>query len=139
MYNPPKFMTMKVLAEVLAEFKWPAPYTLEDELPDYIAVVFPKCTLFFEEGFESNMGLRFSADNTGLDMDVKLKDVLVSMGGVGNTPGLIKHFAPTASLDKVKNGIRDLCTIILTHFRSSILGDFNWVEKYKAYNADKAR
>ncbi len=28
MYNPPKFLTPEVLAEVLAELTWPAPYTL---------------------------------------------------------------------------------------------------------------
>ena len=131
---------MDVLAQVLSERDWPAPYKLEDGLPDNIAVVFPKCTLYFEEGFEGDMDVSFSADDTGLDSDVRLHDVLVSMGGVGDrTPGLINQFAPAASLDKVKNGIRDLCTILLTHFRPSLTGDFSWVEKYRAYKAGTGR
>ena len=130
-------MTMDVLTEVLVEFEWPAPYTLENWLPDGIAVVFPKCSLFFEEGFESDIELTISAENTDLDKAMKLREILIAMGGVGNTPGLINQFAPTASLDKVKNGIRDICTILLTHFKSSILGDISWVAAHKTSLASK--
>jgi hypothetical protein len=136
MYHPAEYMTVEVVSEVLSEFEWPAPYTLEDDLPDGIAMVFPKCTLYFVEGFESDMYLEFLAEDTGLDNSVTLKQVLVSMGGIP-TPKLkvIDDLSRGASLATVKNGLRILCTIILTHFRSSILGDFGWVEHYKAYRA----
>jgi hypothetical protein len=45
MYAPKKHLTEAVLAEVLAEFEWPAPYTLEDWQPDGIGVLFPTCIL----------------------------------------------------------------------------------------------
>jgi hypothetical protein len=136
MYTPPTFMTTTTLAEVLAEYEWPAPYVLEDWLPDGIAMVFPRCELMFVENFESDMTLRFSPDDTGLDERVTLAHLLVSMGG-RPTPGLIHMVAGGASLDKMKNGVRDLCTIMLTHFRSTLLGDFAWVEGYKAYLAKR--
>lgn len=58
MYSPPHFLSPVVLAEVLAERAWPGPYRLDKYLPDGIAVVLPKCTLFFEEGFERVSGAR---------------------------------------------------------------------------------
>lgn len=49
MYSPPTFLTPEVLAEVLAEFPWPAPYTLEDDRPDGIEVRLPRCHLYVTE------------------------------------------------------------------------------------------
>jgi hypothetical protein len=120
-----------------ARFAAPKVYHLEDYRPDGIAVVFPKCTLFFEESFESEMELSFDAEQTGLDSPVTIKDIFISRGGV-ETPGLINYFSPGASLEKVKNGIRDLCTIVFTHFRPTLEGDFGWVEAYRAYLARKS-
>lgn len=137
MYTPQHYLTMDVLAEVLAEREWPAPYRLENYLPDGIAAVFPKCTLFFEEGFESDMEVSFLVEDTGLDEPVTLKDILISRGGV-DTPGLINFFSPHASLDKVKNEVRDLCTIFMTHFRGMLDGDFAWVDDYRKYLARRA-
>jgi hypothetical protein len=97
-------------------------------------MVLPRCTLLFSEGFESDISLTFSSDDTGLDQDVSLHQLLVSRGGLA-TPGLIDMFAPGASLDKVKNGVRDQCMILLTHFGSTLLGDFGWVEGYRTYLA----
>jgi len=129
-YSPKTYMTMDVLADLLKEFEWPAPYQLEDWLPDGIAVVFPKCQLFFSEGFESHMSLKFLAESPGLGETVNLHDLMVSLGGL-HTPGLDETLLPQASLDKVKIGVRNLCKIVLTHFRGSILGDFNWYAAYK--------
>ena len=134
MYHPERFMTVDVLSQVLSEFEWPAPYTLEDWLPDSIGVVFPKCTLTFSEGFESDMQLKFLDRDTGLGNSVTLNEVLISMGGP-DTPGLIDYFSPGASLEKVQNEVRDLCTMVLTHFKATLLGDFSWVESYKEYVA----
>jgi hypothetical protein len=89
--------------------------------------VFPKCTLAFEEGFESEMQLRFF-EIDGLDRPVTLTEVMVALGGL-DTPGLINYFSPAASLDKVTNGARDLCRTLLTHFRSTLLGDPGWLDK----------
>jgi hypothetical protein len=141
MYMPKTYMTQEVLTQVLSEFEWPAPYVLEDWLPDGIAMVFPKCNLFFVEGFESNMLLEFLSDDTGLDSSVTLKEALLAFGsvhtGAPDTPGLIDDFSPYPSVDVVKNRLRNLCKIVLTHFRTCLLGDYSWVERYKAYYANK--
>jgi len=102
---------------------------LEDWDPDGVGVVFAKCTLAFEEGFESEMQVRF-VEVDGLDRPVTLTEVAVALGGV-STPGLINYFSPAASLDKVKNGARDLCRILLTHFRSTVLGDPGWLDRVR--------
>lgn len=143
MYHPERYMTVEVLAEVLAEYEWPAPYTLEDWLPDGIVMAFPKSNLFFVEGFEGDMTLKFLPEDTGMDQTLTIEHALLAIGpdpehtGGPLTPNLINDRSPHASLDKVKNGIRDLCTIILTHFQDCILGDFSWVAAYQAYLASK--
>lgn len=133
MYSTPKFMTKQVLAEVLAEFQWPAAYELDDsDLPDGIAVRFPKFELFFSEDFSSEMSLSFPAEATGLDDAVEMSEVRIALGG-GNTPGLILNDAVgAASLLKAKSQLRNLCKIVLHEFRSSILGELTWIEPYKA-------
>ncbi|MFT3764413.1 MAG: hypothetical protein QM820_02680 [Minicystis sp.] len=134
MYQPEEYLTIEVLSEVVSQLDWPAPYTLEDELPDGISMIFPKCTLFFGEGFESEMYLKFIPEDTGLDNAVTLKEVLVALGG-RPTPQLklVDDGSSGASVATVKNGIRKLCTILLAHFRETLLGDFWWVEPYKAH------
>ena len=137
MYNPPTFLTPEVLAEVLAEFPWPAPYTLEDDRPDGIEVRLPRCHLYVTEGFESNMELKFLPESTGLDRSVSVGDALGALREDPNRvllprPKLIDYFSPGASLDKVKNELRDLFTLLFTYFRSSLEGDFEWVATYRA-------
>ena len=56
MYYPKEYMTVEVVSEVMSELEWPAPYTIEEDLPDGIAVLFPKCTLYFVEGFRDSAG-----------------------------------------------------------------------------------
>lgn len=138
MYNPPTFLTPEVLAEVLAEFPWPAPYTLEDDRPDGIEVRLPRCHLYVTEGFESNMELKFLSESTGLDHSVSVADALAALREdpdrtLPPRPKLIDFFSPHASLDKVKNEVRDLCTLLFTYFRSSLEGDFAWVATYQAH------
>lgn len=134
LYMPPKFLTVEVLAAVVAEFQWPATYTFKDWRPDGIGLVFPQCTLVFREGFESEMELAFIPEETGLTRTVTMYQVLLSRGG-HETPGLIDYFSPGASLEKVQNDARDLCTVVLHHFRSTLIGDFGWVAEYRAYLA----
>lgn len=143
MYHPERYMTVEVLAEVLAEFEWPASYTLEDWLPDGIVIAFPNSNLFFTEGFEGDVTLKFLPEDTGMDQTLTLEHALLAIGpdpertGGPLTPNLINDHSPHASLDKVKNGIRDMCTIMLSHFKGCILGDFGWVAAYQAYLANK--
>jgi hypothetical protein len=143
MYNPRDYLTEKVAAEVLAEFQWPAPYQLDDCLPDGIAVIFPKCTLLFSEGFESDMELYFSPEDTGFDESITLTGALISLREIdparlGPNPPLIDKHIPGASLEKVQIGIRNLSMLMLAHLPTCMLGDFSWLEAYKAYRARAA-
>jgi hypothetical protein len=138
MYNPPTFLTLEVLAEVLAEFPWPAPYILEDDRPDGIEVRLPRCHLYVMEGFESDMDLAFLPESTGLDDMVSVGDALRVLATdpdrvLPPEPKLIGFFSPHASLDKVKNEVRDLCTLLFTYFRPSLEGDFSWVAFYRKH------
>lgn len=139
MYEPKRYLTMQLASEVLSEFEWPVAFTLEDRLPDGIAMVFPGCTPVFSEGFESEMMLKFLPDDTGLKETVTLRHAVVALKTIHDrehlppAPALINDPSPVASLDKVKNGIRDLSTLVLTYLRPTLLGDFSWVEVYKAF------
>jgi hypothetical protein len=48
-------------------------------------------------------------------------------------PTLIDFFSPRASLDKGKNELRDLLTLLFTDFQPSLSGDFEWVSAYRKY------
>lgn len=138
MYTPPTFLTPKVLAEVLAEFPWPAPYTLEDDRPDGIEIHLPRCHLYVTEGFESDMYLYFLSQSTGLDNLVDIGDALHVLATdpdrvLPPEPKLINFFSPGASLEKVQNEVRDLCTLLFTYFRPSLEGDFSWVAYYREH------
>lgn len=141
MYDPKRYLTMQAAEEVLSEFRWPAPYMLENELPDGIAMVFPRCTIMFSEGFESEMNALFSPAETGVQDPLSVGHALLTLrSGPGQAnlppePPLIRDTIGPASLDKVKNGIRDLSTLLLTYLRPCLLGDFGWVEDYKALRA----
>jgi hypothetical protein len=127
-------------SEVLEEFKWPAPYVLEDWLPDGVAMIFPRCTLMFSEGFESDMDLTLFAPEAGADEIVTLTDFLLALRASANDadlppePALIRTHVPHASSEKVKIGIRNLSLLALTFARHCMLGDFSWVESYKAFH-----
>lgn len=138
MYDPPKFLTPPVLTDVIAEFSWPAPYTLKAGF-DGIEVDLPRCHLYVTEGFESEVDLAFLPEGTGLDEMVSVGDALRALKADPNRalppePKLINFFAPEASLAKVQNNLRDLLTLLFTYFGPSLEGDFSWVAAYRASN-----
>jgi hypothetical protein len=133
MYSPKRYMTKQVVTDVLAEFEWPSPYTVDDEgLPDDITVAFPGCLLVFNEGFESDMSMAFE-----LPVSDKLIDLGAAMRSlrdgieVPETPGLSGHFSPGATLEKVQHGLRDICRRVLAHFRKTLEGDYGWVPRFE--------
>jgi hypothetical protein len=132
MYDPPKYLTPAVLAEVMTEFPWPAPYTLKPDF-DGIEVDLPHCRLYVTEGFESEMDLAFLSESTGLDQLVSVGEALRVLSADPRSalppePKLINFFGPEASLEKVKNQLHDLFTLLFTYFRPSLEGDFGWTK-----------
>jgi len=137
MYNPPRFLTPEVLADVLSEFPWPAPFTLTPDA-DGIEIRLPRCRLYVTEGFESDMDLAFLPESTGLDDMVSIGDVLRALQadstrGLPPEPKLINFVGAVASLDKVKSDVHDLLTLLFTYLRPSLDGDFDWIPVYRAY------
>jgi hypothetical protein len=136
LYQLQRYMTVELLSEILDEFEWPAPYTLEDDLPDGIVMTFPNSHLYFCEGFEGEMLMEFLVEDTNTDYNLQLGHALFVIipeserDGTPLTPNLIDYWTPIASLEKVENGIRDLCKTVLYHLKPCILGDFSWVSKY---------
>ena len=139
MYEPQKFLTVAVASEVLRQLEWPAPYVFEDWLPDGVAMVFPKCTLMFSEGFESDMYLTLSARDTAAEDVAALTDFLmllratVDRTSLPPEPTLVGDHIPQASRVKVENGIHNLALLALVFARHCILGDFSWMESYTAF------
>ena len=138
MNNPPRFLTIDVLSDILKDFQWPTTYELEDDLPDGIVMQFPRCNLYFREGFAGDVEILFLTEDTDTDANISLGEALLVIApraerGPGPlTPGLIDDTSIYGSLEKVQNGIRDLCTIVMYHLKPCILGDFSWVAQYKA-------
>ncbi len=106
---------------------------------------FPNASLVFTEGFESEMDLQFLPEETGTDTTLGFHHALMAIvpeservPGQPLTPGLLMDDPPAASLDKVENGVRDLCAIALYHLRPVILGDFGWVVEYQKIAASQA-
>ena len=139
MYNPPTYLNKAILEKILSEFKWPAPYIIGDDScsPDGVEVSFPNCTLYFVEVFESEMRLYFSPDQTQTEYNIYLKDALYVLKEEAEKkagfkePNLTGYFEPQASIEKVKNGLRDICILVQAYMLSCIEGDFNWVSKCK--------
>lgn len=129
-------MTVELLTEVLAEFTWPAKYALEDDLPDGVIVSFPKSNFAFTEGFDGDVRVKFLSVDTGGRGGLDLAHALMVYVPLGQrttapmTPGLIEIKSPFPSEENTRNGIRNACTIMLTHLTPVIEGDFSWVAKY---------
>ncbi len=144
-YNPPSYMTLEVLSAILKEFKWPAPYTLEDDLPDGIVMRFPNSNLYFCEGLDSEMCLKFLTEDTHTSYNLQIAHALLVMvpesqrDGKPITPGLLDYWIPGASLEKVETQIRNLCKIVLYHLKPCILGDFSWVKEYLKISQNQTR
>ncbi len=140
MYNPPSFLTSKVLEEVVSEFTWPAPYIIGDDdcSPDGIEVRFADCILYFQESFESEINLYF-IDPSQIDEVWTFYEAIYCVLEPEHkqdprfiAPKLNNYFSPFASLEKVKNGIRDNCILFQKYLLPCINGDFCWVNRYKA-------
>jgi hypothetical protein len=100
----------------------------------------PRCHLYVTEGFESNMELKFLPATTGLSRSVSVAEALDALRkdpsrALPPRPKLLDYFSPYASLDKVKNELRDLCTLLFTYFRPSLVGDFDWIEAYRTHGS----
>jgi hypothetical protein len=135
MFDQESFLSMDLMEEVFAKFDWPEPYLFEDDF-DGINVAFPLSNFFFTESLDGDITVEFLTEDTGQEAGLHLGHALlvfVPVSDRGNgpiTPGLIGNELPFRSEEKARNGIYNACTIMLTHLRSVIEGDYSWVQKY---------
>jgi hypothetical protein len=131
MYTPERFMTLELVEQVLRERTWPVPYTLEDCDPDGVAMDFEGGTVVFDEGFDGSVRVKLLAGDTGLPWNITLSDVIVALRAADLAPPpprLIADSSPYSSLEKVRNGLRDQATLLLTYLPGYFVGDRSWIE-----------
>jgi hypothetical protein len=127
-----EYLTESVLRGILEEFQWPVPYTLEDDEPDGVFVIFPNCKLYFSEG--DRIEVHFLSESSGVEPWLSLFDALRAVRSTSTPdslpaePRLIEDIASGPSLERLKNSIRDACTLLLTYLRPTLAGNFWWVE-----------
>lgn len=137
MYNPKKFLTKEILIEVLECYKWKENYEISegDCSVDGIKVRFPKCILFFREGFESDMSLylgdpylrsikywsSFELINYVFVPELKVK-------GKPSKPKYLEGLFPFSSSEKVKFELNNLCIAIQYYLQDCLSGDFSWID-----------
>ena len=128
-------MSEEVLKEVLAEFKWPISYSIEEDLPDGIEVIFSNCCLYFQESGQGMISVDFVNDeNIGVNYEynVSIFSVIQILKKQKhyNEPKLEGEHEVYTSLEKVKRGIRNECVLIQHYLLPTIQGDFSWVEEF---------
>ncbi len=138
MYYPETYFKIDILNEILKEFDWPCPYETARSGAD-IVLYFPKCELLIIEGFDSHMYAVFPNCYTGRN---DMQDSLKLSRAVGvirdkkmKDPNykdpLLHELDDDPSLDKVKDGIRNICILIQTFLLPCVVdGDFSWVDDY---------
>ena len=137
MYNPPTFLTMQVLSDILDEFEWSELYTIKEEdwTIDGIKVRFSKCILYFREGFESNMSVYISKSDgkkywSSFELIHYIFAPVIEQEQTFKPLVLHKFFSPAASLEKVQFELRDLCIIVQTYLMDCLKGNFSLVDEY---------
>lgn len=143
MYNPPTYLTKKLLVEVLDNYDWNEEFIIDDKdcSIDGIKVRFPKCILYFKEGFESEMSLYI-----GNPLETKTKywssielinnvfKPLFSSENNSSEPNYLDGFYPFASREKVILELHNLCIAVKFYLESCLCGDFHLVENYQRTN-----
>lgn len=144
MYEEPEYLTMELLSRVLAEYEWPVPYVLEDDLPDGIIMTFPKSHFVFAEPPDGGVRVGFLYEDTG-HPSLQLGHAFMVIPPPSSRsktvplfPGLIPNESPFPSEEKTVNGIRNACMMMLRHLVPVIEGDFSWVSAYEQMRANPA-
>jgi hypothetical protein len=149
MYNPETFFNMKVLKEVLSNYDWSIEYELLETNTEAIILKFPKCSIVISEGFESNMNAHFLNFQTGrnnIQHSLSLFDAvnvykpIFEKNDVFKEPErLIRNLEVEPSLDKVKDGLHNICLLLKTYLSLCIEeGDFSWVDEYNKQNHENS-
>ena len=140
MYNPKTFFSIVVLREVLEEYKWVTSYVLNETNSGNVIIKFPKCNILISEGFESSMNAYFLNSDTGrneMQSNLEIFDAIdlikpnreLELDFI-EPRGLITYLDEEPSLEKVKQGLNNICILLQTYLLPCIDGDFSWVKEY---------
>ena len=140
MYYPEKFFNVDVLIEVFRAYSWPATYTVQESKLNGAIIKFPKCDIVISEGFEGSISAYFPNYETGrsdhqasltiFDAIEILKPIRELEIGFIEPISLVKNLDVEPSVQKVKQGLNNICILLQTYLLPCITGDFSWVEEY---------
>lgn len=143
MYYPETFLTKNLLLEVLNNYEWSEEYSIDDKdcSVDGIKVRFPRCILYFKEGFESEISLYIG---NPLELTIRywslfelinnvFKPFLNSMNDL-KEPNYLEGFYPFASREKVILELNNLCIASKFYLEACLTGDFHLVDNYQKTN-----
>ena len=125
----PFLLNESLVAEEIAQFDWPVPYELEDDMPDGINVCFPRSNFFFMEGLEGRISVGFLKGDTKIkDMNLTIQDALEVLAPEVNTRATYDFFdiPGEKSEEKVRAGIKRCLGFIHEHLQGVVQGDFSW-------------
>lgn len=138
-YDPPQYFTKELLVEEFEKFFWPDNYEL---IVDGfgINIIFPKCKIYFEEGFEGNMS------STIFDVSINDKywdtfDLVYYVYGALKEkseffikPKYIEINEGFSSKEKVRKGVFNLCLRIQFYLIDCVNGNFKAIYDYEKNN-----
>ncbi|NML22294.1 hypothetical protein HHL16_15525 [Pseudoflavitalea sp. G-6-1-2] len=140
MYNPETYFSKEVLERVLQQYDWPEKYELIKSPPSSVIVRFSRCTVVFVEGFDSNMRAFFLNKDTGRNDMQGCLQVYDAVRALELTHHLTeaditllegaKSLPVFPSLEKVEQGLRNLCIHLQVYLLPCIQGNFDWVSEY---------
>jgi hypothetical protein len=140
MYHPKSYFSINILKQVLDNYNWLSKYTLQETNSGDVIIRFPKCSVIISEGFESNMNAYFPNSETKRNdkqSTLNLFDAVDAVKSIRELENdfippkeLVQYFDIEPSLEKVKQGLNNICILLQTYLLPCIEGDFSWVEEY---------
>lgn len=147
MYYPETFFSKQVLEDVLDLYDWPVNYKLIEVSVNSMLIEFPKCSILLIEGFESKMNAYFLNEQTGRNsaqenlsifnaIEVIKPGKELSQQDAVLLEGAIQYLDDDPSLDKVRQGLTNICILLQVYLLPCIQGDFSWVIDYNTQYPD---
>lgn len=145
MHNHKSYFTKQVLTEVMKHYSWSENYQLETSYSNSVLIKFPKCTILMIEGFDSDMNAYFLNKDTGRGSTQYSLSVLDAVGVIKGKcklskadmvllDGAVRFLDIEPSVNKVKQGINNICILLQVYLKPCIDGDFSWVIEYNMQN-----
>ncbi|WP_422090952.1 hypothetical protein [Tenacibaculum ovolyticum] len=126
-YFPKKYLSVKLLDEILSRLFSGVDYEIEEDLPDGIEVFFMKNSIYFSEYAEGEILADLYVKEGDIERKMSLADA-ISIAGykiVLSEEYPIKKHIPFASKEKVSNQIENILYIIYKYINYFLEGELN--------------